>query len=129
MKHISDLDNISSTIFGVASHVTTKDFHSHRVAQLSIPKNGVMYIIIGNELFIIPPAMAVFIPQNTLHCIKKINNNTIIETIYFTDIYKDYLPSTTKSFYLSELSSVVISKICTFKPTFRIKFLIFRFIY
>ncbi len=114
MKHITDLDNISSNIFGVASHSTTKDFHSHTVAQLSVPTNGVLYIIVENELFIIPPGMAVFIPKNVLHCVKRINAHTIVETVYFTDTYKEYLPHTTKSVYLSELSKVVISKICTF---------------
>lgn len=114
MKHISDLDNLSSNIFGVASNPTIKDFHSHKIAQLSIPINGIMYIVVDNELFIIPPGMAVFIPEGILHCIKNAKANMIIETIYFTDIYKNYLPNTTKSFYLSELSKAVISKICSF---------------
>lgn len=114
MKQISDLDNMSSSIFGVASHSTMKDAHSHKVSQLSIPTNGVIYITIDDELFIIPPEMAIFIPKNTKHCIQKVSNHTIIENIYFTDDYKDSLPKITKSFRLSEVANAVASKICTF---------------
>lgn len=114
MKQITDLDNMASSIFGVASPSTIKDFHSHKIAQISIPTNGVMYIIVNDALLIIPPKMAVFIPKNSKHCIKKINTKTIIETIYFTNDYKKYLPDSTKAFYLSELARALISKVCSF---------------
>lgn len=113
MKQLADLDNMVSSIFGVASPSTIKDFHAHGISQLSIPINGVMYIIVDDELFIIPPTMAVFIPKNIKHCIQKINAKTVIETIYFTDMYQNHLPHSTQSFYLSELSRIVISKICS----------------
>jgi len=114
MKQISDLDNMNSGIFGVAGHSLIKDFHSHEVSQLSIPVNGVMNVLVDNNLFIIPPGMAIFIPRNTKHCVQKINDHTIIENIFFTDIYKNYLPKAGRSFYLSPLATTVISKICTF---------------
>ncbi|HLX53373.1 MAG TPA: AraC family transcriptional regulator [Aquella sp.] len=115
MKQISDLDNMSTGIFGVASPSLIKDFHSHEVSQLSIPVNGVMNVLVDDNLFIIPPGMAIFIPKNTKHCVQKINDRTIIENIFFTDIYKNYLPKAGRSFYLSPLAAAIISKICTFK--------------
>src|SRR6185437_14737991 len=113
-KQIADLDNMSSGIFGIASPSLIRDFHSHNVSQLSIPVNGVMYVIVEDDLFIIPPGMAVFIPKNVKHCVQKISEQTIIENIFFTDIYKNYLPKAGRSFYLSPLAATVISKICTF---------------
>jgi AraC-like DNA-binding protein len=114
MKQISDLDNLNSAIYGVASPALHKDFHSHNIAQLSIPVNGIMYVTAEESLFIVPPGMAIFIPKKTKHSIQKINDGTIIENIYFTDLYKSHIPATTKSFYLSPLAAIVISKICTF---------------
>lgn len=114
MKQILDLDNMNSGIFGVASPSLIRDFHSHPVSQLSIPVNGVMYVIVNNELFIVPPGMAVFIPKDIKHCIQKINDHTVIENIFFTDIYKKHLPDKAKSFCLSKLARELVSKICKF---------------
>ncbi len=113
MKQISDLDKIKSGIFGVASTSTTRDFHTHKVSQLSIPINGVMYIMVQDSLFIIPPGMAIFIPKNTKHRVYKVNPKTVIENIYFSDAYQSYLPDLATSFYLSALASQVVTKICT----------------
>jgi AraC-like DNA-binding protein len=122
MKQILDLDEMKSGIFGVASISTIRDFHAHKVSQLSIPINGVMYIMVQDSLFIIPPGMAIFIPKNTKHRVYKINPKAVIDNVYFTDIYQNYLPNMAKSFYLSTLAAEVIAKICTFnKNEFNLK--------
>lgn len=118
MKTFTDLNKMDQTdtkIFGVSSTATNKERHSHNVAQLSIPTNGSIYILIEDKLFIVPCGFAVFIPANSPHAIEKINNKTIIDNLYFDSTYDKYLPNIATTLPLSSLSRLIIAKICSFE--------------
>ncbi len=107
------LKNMAASIFTIASRSNTQDFHQHNVGQLSVPQNGTIYLVANNQLFIIPPSMAIFIPKNIEHCVYKVSKNTIIENIYFKDNFKKFLPQSPQTFSLSLLAKTLISKLCT----------------
>lgn len=111
-EQFTQLENMASSIFAIASHSNISDSHSHKVGQLSVPQNGTMYLIVEDELYIIPPGRAIFIPKNTRHQVYKISKRTIIENVYFTDQYMKLLPQTVGIISLSDLALVLIARLC-----------------
>lgn len=111
-EQFTELENMASSIFAIASHSNISSSHSHKVGQLSVPQNGTMYLIVDDELYIISPGRAIFIPKNTKHQVYKISKRTMIENIYFTDQYTKGLPNTVAMIHLSELAKVLIARLC-----------------
>lgn len=112
MELFSELENLKAPIFSIASKANTKDFHSHKVGQLSVPKNGIMYVAVEDKVYIVTTHMAIFIPQNTKHCVYKIGSHTIIENIYFQKNDFPALPSQVNTFNVSELAKCLIARLC-----------------
>ena len=112
MELFKELENMNERIFSIASKSTTKAFHSHKVGQLSVPKNGIMYLTIEDKVYIVPPHMGIFIPKNTQHSIYKIDPHTIIENIYFEKKCFLSLPTQVKTFNLSGLTKALITRLC-----------------
>lgn len=111
MELFKELDNLDG-IFSIASKSNTREWHSHDVGQLSVPKNGIIYLKVGQHIYIVPPHMAIFIPKHTPHAVHKTNDLTIIENIYFPEKYFPFLPPKVKTYYLSELARALISRLC-----------------
>lgn len=112
MELFPELEGLTDRIFSIASKANTKDFHSHQVGQLSVPKNGIMYITVEDKLYLVPTHRAIFIPKNTKHCVYKTGCHTIIENIYFQDNSFPILPDTVKIFQLSVLATCLITRLC-----------------
>lgn len=107
-----ELENMQTSIFAVASCSNTKDFHVHRVGQLSAPQNGTMYVVVNGQMYIVPPNKAIFIPKNTEHGIYKVNEHIFIENIYFTDEHLHSLPKSVSLINLSALAKALLAKLC-----------------
>ncbi|MBP9741785.1 MAG: helix-turn-helix domain-containing protein [Burkholderiales bacterium] len=112
MEKFIELKNMQASIFALASRSNTKVLHSHKIGQLSVPKNGIIYFAVQGQLYISPPNIAVYIPANTPHCIYKTSPQTIIENIYFSKEYFNLLPQVTKTIVLSDLSKILIARLC-----------------
>lgn len=112
MEQFIELQNLQTSIFTLVSHSTTRDLHKHEIAQLSVPQNGIIYFVVEEQLYVVPPNTAIYIPPNIAHCIYKTNNKIIIENIYFSKQYLDKLPEITKSSTLTDLAKILIARIC-----------------
>ncbi len=112
MELLNEFYHSDGGIFSIASKVTTKSFHSHQLAQLSVPKNGIMYLMVDDRVYIVPPNIAILIPGNVQHCVYKINSNTIIENTYFKEEFYSSLPAKVETFNLSVLAQSLITRLC-----------------
>ena len=112
MKEKIELPLFTDDVFSIISKAVINDKHHHQLAQLSVPKNGILYLMIYDKVYILPSHMAIFIPPNAPHGIYKPNPNTIIENIYFQEDNYPLLPKEIKTFHLSDLAKSVIARLC-----------------
>ena len=112
MELFNELKALNEPIFSIAAKPNTQTLHSHSVGQLSVPKNGILTLIVEGKLHIVPPQRAIFIPKNTLHAVYKVGPHTVLETVYFQEAYFPSLPKSLRTFQLSDLASTLITRLC-----------------
>ena len=110
-----DVDSFDNEVICVDKNISNTEFHMHEKAQLSYTIEGVMYVNIQNYLYIVPPHMAIFIPQGLEH--KALMHKALkVKGIYFSNKYINGLPKTAQLINLSELSKILITTICSLNP-------------
>ncbi len=101
---------------GIQKKTTAKSFHTHKTAQLTYTIEGVSYIIAANKLFIVPPGMAIFIPQEVAHK-HDMKKDVVINSLYLPHRYLKFLKKEVQLIKLTELAKLLINKICTYDET------------
>lgn len=108
---MSEFEYNDPIILAISGRSSLNEMHQHSVPQLSLPKNGVSYISVNNQLFIIPPGMAMFIPANTLHGVQKIAGGNKVESVYFV-ADNSLLPEHPVMLSLSPVAIAVVTRVC-----------------
>lgn len=103
--------NKNDIVSGNSELISTTQSHMHDTAQLSYAVGDVMYVIIDDYSYIVPPNMGIYIPAQTDHR-ADMNKKIKVQSIRFEgDLFK-LLPQNVQLIHLSELAQQIINKLC-----------------
>lgn len=113
---MNNINDFTSSFFGISHSVRMIEPHNHLRAQLSYTVEGVFYAQLGQNLFIVPPNMAIFMPAGIEHSTEMVKSLKVY-SVYFEKSYFKDLPQAPQLIHISELAKQIINKLCNFKTS------------
>lgn len=108
---IFNIDELPNPIIGIAATVTQHDsgIHQHQKNQLLYAPRGCMRISLNNQVCILPPSRAAWIPANVLHR-ATMTNIVDYRSVYFYNTEEYQLPGGVKIIEVTDLLKALIER-------------------
>ena len=108
-----DPDTFEQPILGFAYNGASKKdvFHSHRSGQLLYSVRGVIEVQVGQQLLIVPPTNALWVPPDVMHC--SVSTKPIhFRSLFINSQYCDSLSTDSGVIFVSALLKALIERVC-----------------